>query len=181
MKIPDGGLGSLIGDDQITWVSEHKASSTIANPGGPVMQLGLSWNAASALMKTTSNIQCEVLQNTSQEESPDMGSWAWNPDKRQCEKSRELSWLERTLWNMYETQSDETISWLSASRNTLVAADGTVQTLQTNAKPMYSKWFRQINPYLRVAQGVLAVLAAISLAWSAHGGCGPYGMTCRTS
>lgn len=64
---------------------------------------------------------------------------------------------------MYQVQSDSTIEWLSTSRNTLVAANDTVSTLQANATPNYDSWFAPVNRYLRIAQGVLVAAAAISL------------------
>ena len=64
---------------------------------------------------------------------------------------------------MYQVQSDSTIEWLSTSRNTLVAANDTVSTLQANATPDYDSWFTPVNRYLRIAQGVLIAAAAISL------------------
>ena len=64
---------------------------------------------------------------------------------------------------MYQVQSDSTIEWLSTSRNTLVAANDTVSTLQANATPDYDSWFAPVNRYLRIAQGVLVAAAAISL------------------
>ena len=78
-------------------------------------------------------------------------------------RQRKLSWPEKTLWNMYQVQSDSTIEWLSTSRNTLVAANDTVSTLQANATPDYDSWFAPVNRYLRIAQGVLVAAAAISL------------------
>ena len=78
-------------------------------------------------------------------------------------EAAQASWLEKTLWNMYQVQSDSTIEWLSTSRNTLVAANDTVSTLQANATPDYDSWFTPVNWYLRIAQGVLITAAAISL------------------
>lgn len=67
------------------------------------------------------------------------------------------------MWTMYEQQSDDTIDWLSTSRNTLVASSGTVSTLQANATPMYDAWDANANKYLNIAQAVLVIAAAISL------------------
>ena len=101
------------------------------------------------------------MENTYQEESSDEGKWEYKDSS--CRKQRKLSWLEKTLWNMYQVQSDSTIEWLSTSRNTLVAANDTVSTLQANATPNYDSWFAPVNRYLRIAQGVLVAAAAISL------------------
>ncbi len=64
---------------------------------------------------------------------------------------------------MYQVQSDSTIEWLSTSRNTLVAADDTVSTLQANATPDYDSWFAPVNGTCASRRGVLVAAAAISL------------------
>lgn len=103
------------------------------------------------------------MKHTYQEETTEEGPWNWDERNRSCDKTRKLSWLEKTMWTMYEQQSDDTIDWLSTSRNTLVASGGTVSTLQANAVPMYDAWDANAGKYLNIAQAVLVIAAAISL------------------
>jgi hypothetical protein len=44
------------------------------------------------------------------------------------------------------------LSWLTTSRNTLVASSGTVSTLQSNATPQYALWNSDVTPYLRIGE-----------------------------
>ncbi|RBP97972.1 hypothetical protein CRD60_04610 [Bifidobacterium aemilianum] len=67
------------------------------------------------------------------------------------------------MWSTYEKQSKEGLSWLSTTRNTLVPSDTSVNTLKANAVPDYDTWETLANPYLRVAQALLVITAAISL------------------
>ena len=162
MKIPEGRLGDLIGPSQIQWVIDKyragwvRAGMVSANPTDKELK-----KYARVQFRAAPNLQCDALENTYQEESPDEGKWEYKDSS--CQKQRKLSWLEKTLWNMYQVQSDSTIEWLSTSRNTLVAANDTVSTLQANATPDYDSWFTPVNRYLRIAQGVLIAAAAISL------------------
>ena len=157
MKIPEGRLGDLIGPSQIQWVIDQYGDPP-AHTG--VVAVGTK-KAAKDLLRKSPELQCRALENTYQEESSDEGKWEYKDSS--CRKQRKLSWLEKTLWNMYQVQSDSTIEWLSTSRNTLVAANDTVSTLQANATPDYDSWFAPVNRYLRIAQGVLVAAAAISL------------------
>ena len=157
MKIPEGKLGDLIGPSQIQWVIDQYGDPP-AHTG--VVAVGTK-KAAKDLLRKSPELQCRALENTYQEESSDEGKWEYKDSS--CRKQRKLSWLEKTLWNMYQVQSDSTIEWLSTSRNTLVAANDTVSTLQANATPDYDSWFAPVNRYLRIAQGVLVAAAAISL------------------
>ena len=157
MKIPEGKLGDLIGPSQIQWVIDQYGDPP-AHTG--VVAVGTK-KAAKDLLRKSPELQCRALENTYQEESSDEGKWEYKDSS--CRKQRKLSWLEKTLWNMYQVQSDSTIEWLSTSRNTLVAANDTVSTLQANATPNYDSWFAPVNRYLRIAQGVLVAAAAISL------------------
>lgn len=157
MKIPEGKLGDLIGPSQIQWVIDQYGDPP-AHTG--VVAVGTK-KAAKDLLRKSPELQCRALENTYQEESSDEGKWEYKDSS--CRKQRKLSWLEKTLWNMYQVQSDSTIEWLSTSRNTLVAANDTVSTLQANATPNYDSWFTPVNRYLRIAQGVLIAAAAISL------------------
>ena len=157
MKIPEGRLGDLIGPSQIQWVIDQYGDPP-AHTGA--VAVGTK-KAAKDLLRKSPELQCRALENTYQEESSDEGKWEYKDSS--CRKQRKLSWLEKTLWNMYQVQSDSTIEWLSTSRNTLVAADDTVSTLQANATPNYDSWFAPVNRYLRIAQGVLIAAAAISL------------------
>lgn len=153
MKIPKNGVGKLIRSNQIAY-----AKATWANAINPYF----NGNARKYLASVPAN-QCVALANTYQEETPDAGPWNWNAANNSCDKTRKLSWLEKTMWTMYEQQSDDTIEWLSTTRNTLVAAPGTVDTLQNSILPMYDTWDTNVNKYLNVAQAVLVVAAAISL------------------
>ena len=157
MKIPEGRLGDLIGPSQIQWVIDQYGDPP-AHTGA--VAVGTK-KAAKDLLRKSPELQCRALENTYQEESSDEGKWEYKDSS--CRKQRKLSWLEKTLWNMYQVQSDSTIEWLSTSRNTLVAANDTVSTLQANATPNYDSWFAPVNRYLRIAQGVLVAAAAISL------------------
>ena len=119
-KIPEGRLGDLIGPSQIQWVIDQYGDPP-AHTG--VVAVGTK-KAAKDLLRKSPELQCRALENTYQEESSDEGKWEYKDSS--CRKQRKLSWLEKTLWNMYQVQSDSTIEWLSTSRNTLVAADDTV-------------------------------------------------------
>lgn len=163
MTIPDGGLGGLIGEDEIDWWTTQKHPV----PGSAGFgQANYQRNEAEALMRSTPSAQCTALNHTTQEESPSQGEWeltTLDDGGQACQKTRELSWLEKSLWHMYQTQSDATIEWLSTDRNTLEASAQGVETLRRNASPAYSSWFDAVQPYLNVAQGVLVVFAAVSL------------------
>ena len=152
MHVPDGGLGRLIGDAQIEWVRCGQGRGCSGTK-----------ETSQELMKRQPSYQCMALSNTSQSESPTQGTWNWDADRRSCVKTRKLSWLERTLWGMYHKQSQGTIEWLTTSRNTLKADSRGVALLRSNASPDYSSWDTNVNRYLKVAQGVLIVAAAISL------------------
>lgn len=152
MKVLSGGLGKLIRHDQLAWAEGQYAAGASA-AGVTVRRLLIS----------TPALQCETLKHTYQEETTEEGPWNWDERNRSCDKTRKLSWLEKTMWTMYEQQSDDTIDWLSTSRNTLVASGGTVSTLQANAVPMYDAWDANAGKYLNIAQAVLVIAAAISL------------------
>lgn len=152
MKVPSGGLGKLIRHDQLAWAESQYAAGASA-AGVTVRRLLIS----------TPALQCETLKHTYQEETTEEGPWNWDERNRSCDKTRKLSWLEKTMWTMYEQQSDDTIDWLSTSHNTLVASGGTVSTLQANAVPMYDAWDANAGKYLNIAQAVLVIAAAISL------------------
>ena len=157
MKIPEGRLGDLIGPSQIQWaIDKYQAGWVRAGMVSAVPTDKELRKLARAQFKAAPKMQCDALGNTSDE-----GKWEYKDSS--CQKQRKLSWLEKTLWNMYQVQSDSTIEWLSTSRNTLVAANDTVSTLQANATPDYDSWFAPVNRYLRIAQGVLIAAAAISL------------------
>lgn len=163
MTIPDGGLGSLIGEDEIEWWTTQR--HPVAGSAG-FGQANYQRNEAEALMRSTPSAQCTALNHTTQEESPSQGEWelaTLDDGGQACQKTRTLSWLEKTLWSMYQKQSKKTIEWLSTDRNTLVASEDGVATLRHNAKPQYDRWFERVQPYLNVAQGVLVVFAAVSL------------------
>lgn len=166
MQVPNGGLGKLIGDAQIEWVRCGQGRGCSGTK-----------DTSRELMKRQPYYQCMALSNTSQAESPTQGTWNWDGGRHACVKTRKLSWLERTLWGMYRKQSQGTIEWLTTSRNTLKADSQGVATLRANASPNYSSWDTNVNRYLKVAQGILVVAAAISLmvvgarlVWSIGGG-----------
>lgn len=155
MTIPDGGLGDLIGDDQVAWMTKGQGADYT-----------ISEDQARQFMKNQPSYQCMALNNTRQAESPSQGEWeltTLDDGGQACQKTRKLSWLEKSLWHMYETQSDATIEWLSTDRNTLEATSKGVDTLRRNASPAYSSWFKAAQPYLNILQGVLVVFAAVSL------------------
>lgn len=173
MEIPADGLGEWIGQDEI----RAAVADVSVNPG---LCNGSNWDDAQCKevvedvrdqLAATAFLQCDALEKGYQEESPDEGAWepkyADDDQARTraiaCEKKRKISWLEATLWALYEDQSAQTISWLTTSRNTLVASPSTVGTLQANDEPMYDGWFSILNKYLPVLQGLLAVCAAVSL------------------
>ncbi|WP_204986904.1 hypothetical protein, partial [Collinsella sp. BIOML-A6] len=153
MKIPSGGVGKLIRGNQLAY-----AQANWANAINPYFN-----GSAKAYLAAVPANQCVALANTYQEETSEQGPWTYNASTGSCDKTRKLSWLEKTMWTMYEQQSDDTIDWLSTSRNTLVASSGTVSTLQANATPMYDAWDANANKYLNIAQAVLVIAAAISL------------------
>ena len=153
MKIPSGGVGKLIRGNQLAY-----AQANWANAINPYFN-----GSAKAYLAAVPANQCVALANTYQEETSEQGPWTYNASTGSCDKTRKLSWLEKTMWTMYEQQSDDTIDWLSTSRNTLVASGGTVSTLQANATPMYDAWDANANKYLNIAQAVLVIAAAISL------------------
>lgn len=155
MTIPDGGLGDLIGDDQVAWMTTGEGAGYT-----------LSEETARQIMKNQPAYQCMALNHTRQAESPSQGEWeltTLDDGGQACQKTRKLSWLEKSLWSMYQNQSEKTIEWLSTDRNTLEASAQGVDVLRRNASPAYSSWFGAVQPYLNVAQGVLVVFAAVSL------------------
>lgn len=156
MKIPQNKPGKLIRSPQYAWANK--------NQGNAVAAAG----SAKVYFVANPSAQCDALNATNSQISDDdasegTGTWTYVSSTRSCDKQRKLSWLEKTMWTMYEQQSGDTIDWLSTSRNTLVAASGTVSTLQNSVLPMYDAWDTNVNKYLNIAQGVLIAAAAISL------------------
>lgn len=156
MRIPSGKLGKLIKRPQLAWVASNRTQQSAAYGG------------EKKYLETNPAAQCVALQETNSQISDDSasesdGTWSYNEQKGTCDKTRKLSWLEKTLWTTYEQQSDDTIDWLSTSRNTLVASSSGVSTLQKSAKPMYNAFDGNVSGYLNVAQAVLVIAAAISL------------------
>lgn len=156
MKIPQNKPGKLIRSPQYAWANK--------NQGNAVAAAG----SAKVYFVANPSAQCDALNATNSQISDDdasegSGTWTYVSSTRSCDKQRKLSWLEKTMWTMYEQQSGDTIDWLSTSRNTLVASSGTVSTLQNSVLPMYDAWDTNVNKYLNIAQGVLIVAAAISL------------------
>lgn len=95
MKIPEGKLGDLIGPSQIQWVIDQYGDPP-AHTGA--VAVGTK-KAAKDLLRKSPELQCRALENTYQEESSDEGKWEYKDSS--CRKQRKLSWLEKTLWNMY--------------------------------------------------------------------------------
>ncbi|MCI1644379.1 MAG: hypothetical protein LKI21_07565 [Bifidobacterium crudilactis] len=153
MRIPSGGLGSLIRADQIRWAREQR----LANNG----RLSAFNHDGAKYLRAYPDEQCVALSETYQEDSPSKGTWQYEGSA--CTKIRQLTWLEKSLWSMYEDQADGTIDWLSTSRNTLVASSESLETLRAGSTPDYGAWFPRVNSYMRVAQGLLIVAAAVSL------------------
>ena len=156
MKIPQNKPGKLIRSPQYAWANK--------NQGNAIAAAG----SAKVYFVANPSAQCDALNATNSQISDDdasegAGTWTYVSSTRSCDKQRKLSWLEKTMWTMYEQQSGDTIDWLSTSRNTLVASSGTVSTLQNSVLPMYDAWDTNVNKYLNIAQGVLIVAAAISL------------------
>ncbi len=156
MKIPQNKPGKLIRSPQYAWANK--------NQGNAIAAAG----SAKVYFVANPSAQCDALNATNSQISDDdasegAGTWTYVSSTRSCDKQRKLSWLEKTMWTMYEQQSGDTIDWLSTSRNTLVASSGTVSTLQNSVLPMYDAWYTNVNKYLNIAQGVLIVAAAISL------------------
>lgn len=156
MKIPQNKPGKLIRSPQYAWANK--------NQGNAIAAAG----SAKVYFIANPSAQCDALNATNSQISDDdasegSGTWTYVSSTRSCDKQRKLSWLEKTMWTMYEQQSGDTIDWLSTSRNTLVASSGTVSTLQNSVLPMYDAWDTNVNKYLNIAQGVLIVAAAISL------------------
>ena len=156
MKIPQNKPGKLIRSPQYAWANK--------NQGNAIAAAG----SAKVYFVANPSAQCDALNATNSQISDDdasegSGTWTYVSSTRSCDKQRKLSWLEKTMWTMYEQQSGDTIDWLSTSRNTLVASSGTVSTLQNSVLPMYDAWDTNVNKYLNIAQGVLIVAAAISL------------------
>ena len=100
MKIPEGKLGDLIGPSQIQWVIDQYGDPP-AHTGA--VAVGTK-KAAKDLLRKSPELQCRALENTYQEESSDEGKWEYKDSS--CRKQRKLSWLEKTLWNMYQNLLD---------------------------------------------------------------------------
>mgnify|MGYP007099753152 CR=1 FL=1 len=156
MKIPEGKLGDLIGPSQIQWVIDQYGDPP-AHTG--VVAVGTK-KAAKDLLRKSPELQCRAWRTRIRRSRPtrQMGvQGLLVPEAAQALLAGEDP-VEHV-----PVQSDSTIEWLSTSRNTLVAANDTVSTLQANATPNYDSWFAPVNRYLRIAQGVLVAAAAISL------------------
>lgn len=163
MSIPKGGLGKRIGKaelDKVSTWSQYKFGHATGSADSPKTYL-----------KENPGEQCRALKEVEQDANADDDdkSGTWEPgsvsDGRltSCVKNRELTWLEKTLWHMYDTQANGSLDWLSTSRNTLTASDAGVSTLKNSANPDSSRWDRKLQPYFNAAQGILLVVAIISL------------------
>lgn len=177
MEIPAGGIGARIGEAQYQWYmdgnkTEGKPSvaSCASQPGRLDCSYAHTRSEAEQEFRSHPASQCKALEHTTQDWSPDPGKWEWRDysnrkgvNKVGCFKERELSWLEATLWNMYKTQSNETISWLTTKRDTMTADGAKLDTLKRHDTPQYDGFLGVLNRYLPVLEGVLAVCAAVSL------------------
>lgn len=185
MPVTQGSLGPMIGDDEINGYIKHTphgrmcgkpTGSAAGNPaaGGNLTYLNydgvydpdnencvIARQEAIETLRAHPEAQCTALEGGVQEESTEQGKW--NLEDGACVKKRKLTWLEATLWNMYKTQSDKTIDWLTTDRNTMLASASTVSTLESNATPDYDRWNSVLNKYLPVFGGLVAVAAAVSL------------------
>lgn len=182
MPVTQGSLGSMIGDDEINGYIKHTPHGrmcgkvTGASGGNPAVGGSLTYDGvydpanencviareeAIETLRAHPDAQCTALEGGVQKESAETGEW--NLEDGACVKKRKLTWLEATLWNMYKTQSDKTIDWLTTDRNTMLASASTVSTLESNATPEYDRWNSVLNKYLPVFGGLVAVAAAISL------------------
>ncbi|MCI1832656.1 MAG: hypothetical protein LKI77_06940 [Bifidobacterium sp.] len=160
MAIPKGGLGKDIGQAEL-----DKASSWTRYKLNKLMGLV---SKPEDYLEANPGEQCVALNEVEQDKPGDSRS-SWEPGGAtdgfvtSCSQKRKLTWLERTLWSMYDTQANRSLDWLSTSRNTLTASSGGVRTLKNSASPDSSKWDMKLQPYFNAAQGVLLVTAIISL------------------
>lgn len=161
MGIPKGGLGKLIGKAELDKVSSWR-QYILGHAMGTA-------DSPKAYLKANPGEQCRALKEVEQDSDADDKSGTWESgsvsDGRvtSCVKNRKLTWLEKTLWHMYDTQANGSLDWLSTSRNTLTASTSGVNTLKNSGAPDSSKWDAKLQPYFNAAQGILLVVAIISL------------------
>lgn len=161
-------LPRQIGDAQIRWAQDHhfEGLGVSAKSGGSVSDAferrtpSVQEVQQHLLQRPTS--QCRLLVEWSKDDGDDQQLWT-EEGTATCVKKRSLSWLERSLWSSYQKQAQEGISWLTTSRNTLVASEGGQRLLQDHATPSYATLLKPIQQYLPAIKGVLAVVAMVSL------------------
>lgn len=161
-------LPRQIGDAQIRWAQDHhfEGLGVSAKHGGSV---------SDAFERRTPSVQevqqhllqrpasqCRLLVEWSKDDGDDQQLWT-EEGTATCVKKRELSWLESSLWASYEKQAKEGISWLTTSRNTLVASESGQAVLKDHASPAYATLLAPVQRYLPAVKGVLAVVAMVSL------------------
>jgi hypothetical protein len=161
MGIPAGGLGKGIGQAQLdktaNWI-QYKANHFMGVYATPQDYL-----------KANPQEQCRALNEAEQDADKSQKSGKWdtivggNGVVDACVKRRELSWLERTLWHMYDKQANGSLDWLSTSRNTLTASASGIAVLKASGGPDSSDWDAKLQPYINAAQGVLLVVGIVSL------------------
>lgn len=161
MGIPKGGLGKLIGKAELDKVSSWR-QYILGHAMGTA-------DSPKAYLKANPGEQCRALKEVEQDSDADDKSGTWESGSvsdgwvTSCVKNRKLTWLEKTLWHMYDTQANGSLDWLSTSRNTLTASTSGVNTLKNSGAPDSSKWDAKLQPYFNAAQGILLVVAIISL------------------
>lgn len=161
-------LPRQIGDAQIRWAQDHhfEGLGVSAKPGGSVSDAferrtpSVQEVQQHLLQRPTS--QCRLLVEWSKDDGDDQQLWT-EEGTATCVKKRELSWLESSLWASYEKQAKEGISWLTTSRNTLVASESGQAVLKDHASPAYATLLAPVQRYLPAVKGVLAVVAMVSL------------------
>ena len=91
------------------------------------------------------------------------GTWSWDDKAKRCGRDRQLTWLEAGLWQTYQNAQSDNLSWLTTKRDTLTASADSVNTLRAGFTPDYQTVDSDVAPFLNIAQGVLLVVAVISL------------------
>lgn len=97
MKIPQNKPGKLIRSPQYAWANK--------NQGNAIAAAG----SAKVYFIANPSAQCDALNATNSQISDDdasegSGTWTYVSSTRSCDKQRKLSWLEKTMWTMYEQQ-----------------------------------------------------------------------------
>lgn len=91
------------------------------------------------------------------------GTWSWDARSKRCGRDRQLTWLEAGLWQTYQNAQSDNLSWLTTKRDTLTASADSVDTLRAGFTPDYRTVDSDVAPFVNIAQGVLLVVAIVSL------------------